>query len=563
MKKLFTIICCCITSICYGQVKWYADNSSFNNIEWNNYSTSFFDRAHLTDPIIVTAIPYNGNNANFSDINSDVDFSADNLRYRFRSNLGKNGRQLYTYDSSDVYFLTPGIFKSNAQQYEYRIMLNGTTTIKPWGEITSFADSSFGLNDFKKGMGFLGGYRTTWNNFILIELRKKNADTAFCASIVYWKPIKPVILDIFTANELNIFLSLVKNPYQAKTYSENQSRWKQRYKASDIDSSTSLPKRLLLEQSDDNLIFYLQGNIYKKEALEYRVIKDNDPDSRFKPNDFDNSFIWLKGIGPGNYKLEIRYRSQRHNITTFSFYKRPLWYQQMLFKLVVAVVLLSLVFLLIRLWQQQRKTIAEKQKKEKLNLELKALRSQLNPHFIFNALSSIQGLVNKNDLDAANHYLTEFSSLLRESLKNKDAEYISLDKELKILETYIKLEQLRFRFRYDIQLEEGLRASEIEIPALLIQPLVENAIKHGAGPAYEAGILTIRFSSANKNLIIDISDNGNGFENGSASTGFGLTLVKERIALLNQSLYHQVIQLSIESRRGGPTLVHLLFENWL
>ena len=285
--------------------------------------------------------------------------------------------------------------------------------------------------------------------------------------------------------------------------------------------------------------------------------------SQWKPNDFDNNFIWLKNLQPGGYELQMRFRSQRHNVTVYPFYIKQEWYQTAAFKTAMAGLMALVLLLLFWLWRQRQKTADEKSRKEKLNLELKALRSQLNPHFIFNALNSIQGLMNKNELDAANHYLTEFSSLLRDSLKNKDAEFVPLEKELKILETYIKLEQLRFGFKYTITVSEYLAINDIEIPSLLIQPLVENAIKHGAGPKSENGLLQIKFSGDGKNLLIDIADNGNGFEAEEANNGFGLKLVKERIQLLNDSFNDQQIQLSFNGHKRVSTVVHLVFTNWL
>jgi LytS/YehU family sensor histidine kinase len=207
------------------------------------------------------------------------------------------------------------------------------------------------------------------------------------------------------------------------------------------------------------------------------------------------------------------------------------------------------------------------QKKEterkQAQLELKAIYAQLNPHFIFNALNSIQGLINKNDLSNANLYLTEFSSLLRESLKNNDKEFIPLKIELKVLEAYIKLEQLRFHFDYVIQVDSNLNTNNVDVPVLLLQPLIENAIKHGVSSLDTLGFIRINFVVKHKNLLIEIIDNGNGFDNSNKANGYGLKLTKERIELLNQSYKDQPIQMLINSEGLKGTIVHLLFNNWL
>jgi two-component sensor histidine kinase len=455
------------------------------------------------------------------------------------------------------------IYPSNAEQYQYRILLNGKTVILPWTNITSFTDSNFELNNSKKGMAFLGGYKTDWDNYLTVELKQQQADTIIADAVVYWKQVSPLLLNVYTTDELNSFLARLKKPYDFSVSKDELNKWRMQYKPEEINPANGLPKKLLLDAKEDNIIFYLEGNIYKKEALEYELIKDGAVDSQWKPNDFDNNFIWLKNLQPGDYELKMRFRSQRHNITGYPFCIKRQWYQTTSFKMGVAGLLALILLLIFRLVKQQQKTALEKNRKEKLNLELKALRSQLNPHFVFNALNSIQGLMNKNEPDAANHYLAEFSTLLRESLKNKDAEFVPLQKELKILETYIKLEQLRFQFQYMVKVADNLATNDIEIPSLLIQPLVENAIKHGAGPKNENGFLQVQFSASDKNLLIDISDNGTGFDTTQANNGFGLNLVKERVRVLNDSFNGQKIQLLFDSNKTSSTVVHLIFENWL
>ena len=188
------------------------------------------------------------------------------------------------------------------------------------------------------------------------------------------------------------------------------------------------------------------------------------------------------------------------------------------------------------------------------------MRSQLNPHFIFNALGSIQGLVNSNEIVAANQYLSEFSILLRDSLKNNDRDLISLEQELKTIETYIRLEQLRFGFTYTISTGNRLNSSEIEIPSFLIQPLIENAIKHGLPKLKNEGVVLLDFYRSGDNFCIKIADNGNGFSV-AAKEGFGLKLTRDRIRLLNQVNKDQQILFDIQGNAG--TTVYLIFQNWL
>ena len=200
-----------------------------------------------------------------------------------------------------------------------------------------------------------------------------------------------------------------------------------------------------------------------------------------------------------------------------------------------------------------------KEKAQKTKLELQAIQAQLNPHFMFNALGSIQYLVNDNDKEKANQYLTEFSSLLRNSLYNNEQEMVPLSKELQTMDSYIRLEQLRFNFQYQLNIDKNIQQENISIPTLLIQPMIENAIKHGIASLRENGILEIDITQNEKDLIIAIKDNGKGFNPDIKYEGFGIKLVKERIEVLNKQ--GNQIQLSIVSDNGTKVLFE--FKNWV
>lgn len=532
--------------ISFAQIKWGNDSIPFSKIEWDNYSTSYVGDESYKSPILVTAIPYNGIYSNFA--NAPLDISFEGSAFSFQSNLSDNTKRLYTYDSSEVYFLTLNIFRSNADKYEFRVMLNGKTEIVPWHAIEKFTDKDFELNNFQKECGFPGGYKTTWGNFLLVQLRKKRSDKILSSSVVYWKETKPVVNSVYTSENLNDFFTLLKRPWD-KSIKPNP-----------------LPTKLSFPSSNNTIIFYLAANVFKKEAIEYQLMKDGRVYREWGANDFDNNFIWLKQLPPGSYQLKIRYRAQRHNISTYNFEVQPQWQQTTTFKIIAGSLIAAFIGFIALLFyskHQKKKLNETRLNKEKLEMNLQSIRSQLNPHFVFNALNSIQSLVNKNDVAQANKYLTEFSSLLRESLKNKAKEFASLSEEIKTLETYIKLEQLRFHFNYSISINEHININAVEIPYLLLQPLVENAIKHGVASLHEKGTICIRFYRENKNLLIDVTDNGKGFNHNVPSDGFGLKLTRERIAILNQSHKEDRIKLLIESIEAKSTTIYLIFENWL
>lgn len=531
---------------CFAQVKWSEDSTSSGNLEWNNYSTSYLGDIDDKIPFIVTAIPYNGMYSNFDEIKTPLDLSFKGSLYRFRSDLSDYySRKLYTFDSSEVYFLAMNVYKSNAQDYEYRVVLNATTVIKPWSAITQFSD--FQLSTFKKGSGFLGGFKTTWGNYIVIELRKKNTDIVFSSAIVYWKEIKPVVNAVYTSKNLNEFFNILRH-------------------ASDEPTKPSDVSKQVFPSTENTIIYYLTADIFKKEALEYELEKDGKVFREWKPNDYDNNFIWLKDLQPGKYTLHLRYRAQRHNVSTYDFEISPQWQQTTTFKIIAGSLLAAFagfIGLLIYSGKQKAKLKQANLNREKIEMNLQSLRSQLNPHFVFNALSSIQSLINTNQSDAANNYLTEFSNLLRQSLQYNNNKMIPLAVDIQMLHTYIKLEQLRFHFNCNFHVDESININTIEVPAMLFQPIVENAVKHGISALQQNGNLQVMLCKRSNNLIVTIKDNGKGFNISDATNGYGIKLTKERISLLNASLTEQLIKLNMESNQHDGTTVTLEFENWL
>ncbi len=151
--------------------------------------------------------------------------------------------------------------------------------------------------------------------------------------------------------------------------------------------------------------------------------------------------------------------------------------------------------------------------------------------------------------------------VMRETLGGNNKEFIPLETELSILDRYLKLEQLRFGFQYSISVSNSVNASSIEIPALLLQPLVENAVKHGVSELLERGQITINARRDSSTLIITITDNGKGFLKESITeNGFGIRLTQERIKLLNQMNKNNPIAISFDKNSEGM-VVNLIFKD--
>ena len=230
--------------------------------------------------------------------------------------------------------------------------------------------------------------------------------------------------------------------------------------------------------------------------------------------------------------------------------------------------LLELIFLLFALVERVKSTQkAAIDKNNSLNIELSelqqkifqteitALRAQMNPHFIFNCLNSIQLFTAQNEAEKASEYLSKFSRLIRLVLENSRSEKVTLENELETLRLYIEMEAMRFKGKvsYHINIAEGIDTGYIQIPPLLVQPFVENAIWHGLMHKEEGGMVNVEVTQPNENLLhIEITDDGIGrekaaeFKSKSATINksFGMKVTNERIELINQ-LYNSTTKVQV------------------
>ncbi len=207
-------------------------------------------------------------------------------------------------------------------------------------------------------------------------------------------------------------------------------------------------------------------------------------------------------------------------------------------------VLLVLVFVIGYLFIRQNKI---KTKQQSSQLEHKLLRSQMNPHFIFNSLQAIQNYVLKHDEKEAVRYLSSFAAVTRNVLENSRMEFIPLKKEIALLENYLQLQKLRFknRFDYEIRVDETIDTENTNIPPMLAQPFIENAVEHGFHDITEEGKITVSYAVQNNTLLVEISDNGTGMKDGYAQNkqhhSLALEITKERVALMNKKAKNKVV----------------------
>jgi hypothetical protein len=218
---------------------------------------------------------------------------------------------------------------------------------------------------------------------------------------------------------------------------------------------------------------------------------------------------------------------------------------------VIGSVTITLLFYRIRIARLKKKNAREKLIQE---LKLKSVQSQLNPHFLFNALNSIQVLVKSGDVKQADNYLVGFSELLRNVLQNADKRLVPLSEELKMVNRYCELEKLRLDFDCELKTDTQTNLDLIEVPYMLFQPIIENAIKHGVAKANGRGKLKIEISEKNSELNICVSDNGPGFDSVPLEVlkerGRGLKLTLEKL----QSIYGADANFVILTANPGTTV---------
>ncbi len=243
-------------------------------------------------------------------------------------------------------------------------------------------------------------------------------------------------------------------------------------------------------------------------------------------------------------KKDLEYEMEKKEAISKEVIKREKLTQTYIIVMGIA----AIVFLLILgfFYKKRNDSIVEKKeaefKAEKIHTDLKILQSKLNPHFIFNALSSIQNYVLHNDGSSAANYLTKFSKIMRGILETSEEEFIMLEKDIEYTQLYLQIEQLRLgdKLEFSIQLDENLELNNVLFPPFILQPLIENSIWHGiTNKENGSGKIEVIIAKENETTLrCSVSDNGGGRKDkptiNTKKKGVGLQIVKNRIQVLNK-----------------------------
>lgn len=285
----------------------------------------------------------------------------------------------------------------------------------------------------------------------------------------------------------------------------------------------------------------------------YRFILENY-DEEWNARDASRRIAEYTRVSPGNYTFRVVASNNDGywNMDGISLHILilPPWWDTLLFRIIFGAVIFTILwsFIYWRIQWIKRKHEVEKRvlaiEKELFDIQQKALQLQMNPHFIFNSLNAIQSFVISNNTDKAIHYLSKFSQLMRLILSNSRETSIPLKEELKAVQHYIDIERLRFdnKFSYRLTVDRDIDQEYIEIPPMILQPYVENAIIHGLIHSQAEGLINIAIKLQGEYLFCTIEDNGIGRRkaqqikdaSGIKRKSRGMVITKERLEILNK-----------------------------
>jgi len=317
--------------------------------------------------------------------------------------------------------------------------------------------------------------------------------------------------------------------------------------------SVTASDTIFLNKGDNNIQINFSSSDFinsDKTLYRYKLSKVNET---WIETDSRNRSINYSNLKPGWYNLQLQAtdRGGFWNATKETRVSiKPFYYETLLFRIALPSIFLLLIASMILIYIKQLKQKADQKQNA---LRLQSLQGQMNPHFIFNSLNSINYFISKNDALSANRYIADFSKLIRSILYNFNSDFISLEKDTESLEEYLKIEHLRFgdKFNYKIIMNSEIVPGQFKVSPGLVQPFVENAIWHGVrGLDKRKGNVIVTYILENEKLTCTVEDDGIGRKNAEASksridqkVSRGILIVTERLNIINklQKSNYQII----------------------
>ncbi|WP_452228558.1 histidine kinase [Lacinutrix sp. MEBiC02404] len=311
-------------------------------------------------------------------------------------------------------------------------------------------------------------------------------------------------------------------------------------KAQYDNQDISINNAVFKYQKNNNLNFTISNIDFSDKNVGFSYAYKLEPIHKDWSTTTTNKFSF-NNLEPGEYTLHIAANSLKKEL---SFTIKPLWWQTVSFKVFIVLFGVFLVALISRFFvkrsqfKKNQKIFEDKRLSE---LQLKALRSQMNPHFVFNSLSAIQYYIGENDFEASELYLVKFSKLIRQFFELSKENEITLATEVSLLHNYLEIEKLRFKekLNFSIHVDPSLNTKRTRIPTMLLQPIVENAVNHGVFNKLENGLVTLNFLHVDAQTFkVEIIDDGVGFANTKKRQSKKVkssNVLKDRLHFLNYS----------------------------
>lgn len=349
------------------------------------------------------------------------------------------------------------------------------------------------------------------------------------------------------------------------------------------DKLQPLHQKFYLNPEDNSVQFFFNSTGYQHDyQVQYQYRLKNQSDKWITLDKGAQSLL-LSNLADGNYNLELRIKYNASEFTKakeINFEITPPFWKRAWFIILFICLLVGVMYFYFQ--YRIKKTEKTKQleleqayaKQELIASQLENLRSQMNPHFIFNALNSIQEFIISNEKEVASEYLVKFSRLIRVYLDHSRQSEVSLQEEIKALEIYLELEKVRFeeKLNYHISVDAEINQLQTMVPSLFLQPYVENALKHGLLHKKDNRKLVLNFKKLTNELLIEIIDNGIGLTEAKrikearnfGHQSFAMSANQKRVQLLNKTRENKIsvsVEEQFENEISAGTKVTIIIPN--
>jgi hypothetical protein len=434
--------------------------------------------------------------------------------------------------------LRPGAIRA----IEYRASVNTDQT--KWRELQPVPET--GVNNPYGGLLIAALLKV--NDSLVLEFRDAGTRLGLQRSVFHRVSLTPVL----SQYRVRDITDSIDNNIKSREANSKQNKYKGFAKLQ--------AKGIIVDAGKHIDLLFSETPINKDSSLEY-MLSDINADSTSKWQTTGHLLTLDKLTANNTYSLAVRYKGQ-YKAVTYTIDTLPFWYQHIWVYVVFTFLTLILITVLpYRIYRLRLQ--AEKQRRINAEQQLRTVQSQLNPHFVFNALSSIDTLVTDGENQKANDYLGDFSDIMRDTLMNTERLFISLAEDIEMLEKYLKLEKLRLGFTYLVDIDPAIKPHMVDFPPMLLQPTVENAVKHGVALLGSEGIITVSYKKFENDLAITITDNGTITPASThKGTGKGITFTLERIANMKNLYKEHAIDYFITYENPGTT-ARFRFQNWL